>query len=95
MSSDGDKPNSSSAAPAYSDVPTAPEVRLAQPPTESDYWTQWNNLHGAPAFSLQPKAAQNDSRIWCLMLTLIIMCGAGILVAVIVAAIVFAASQGS
>lgn len=32
---------------------------------------------------------RNDEHMWCLMLTLIIMCGAAVLVAVLVSAIIF------
>lgn len=38
---------------------------------------------------------EKNSKLYCLMLTLIIMCGSGVLIAVLVAGIIYAVQQAS
>ena len=75
-------------------MPLARDVRVAGALDDRGAWARWNDTRGDPRYALQPRAAQNDNRMWCLMLTLIILCGAGVLVAVLVSALVFMSSQG-
>ena len=40
-----------------------------------------------------PRFQSENSKLYCLMLTLIIMCGSGVLIAVLVAGIIYAVQQ--